>query len=81
MSVSKRSSCSPSKNDPRIVSHLLAHRLGLPLLGSPLWFLLPLRRWAHIPRERGGAPDGLMVHGWERVRMATVMVVGRMNEE
>jgi len=36
-----------------------SHRLGLPFLGSALWFLLHLHRWAHIPRERGGAPDVL----------------------
>jgi len=36
-----------------------SHRLSLPFLGSTLWFLLHLHRWAHIPRERGGAPDVL----------------------
>ena len=35
------------------------HHLGLPFLGSPLWFLLPLHQRAHIPCERGEAPDVL----------------------
>ena len=48
-----------NENDPRLSSWLvlLTHHVDLPLLG-PLWFLHPLRRRAHIPHERGGAPDG-----------------------
>jgi hypothetical protein len=46
-----------------IVARLVMHHIGLPILGSPLWFLL-LRQRAHIPRKRGGAPDGIELHAW-----------------
>ena len=48
------------QNNPQFSSWVSStHRVSLPLVGSPLWFLLHLRRRAHIPHERGGAPDGL----------------------
>ena len=52
------------------------HCLGLPFLGSPLWFLFPLHQRAHIPRERGGAPDVLAFREGE-FRMVTVTIAMR----
>lgn len=62
-------------------SFLLTHCLTLPLGGFPLWFLLPLHRRAHIPHERGGAPNELDLRGSVVGEERMVVVVVGMSQE
>jgi hypothetical protein len=54
--------------------------MGLPPPCPPLPLCVFLhrvgQRWAHIPKKRGGAPDVLELHGWERSDEVVMVVVG-----